>query len=158
MTDELLKIKSLPYYYDIDQFESEKLLNNKRNGTFLLRPSSINIYNQFAPLSVVLTISFTYKFDQTARTIWHYRILKDNVSEMYGTDDDFGFCDFYSIMNIIERYSNTDINCPFVYIPRCYFPLNKLCTLQDLCINVIHFNDVVKNDIKYSVLNKVYNF
>lgn len=114
------KILAAPYYWGVmNRYEAEDLLNNKPEGTFLLRDSAQSEY------------LFSVSFRRYKRTL-HARIEQKNHYFSF----DFSDSSLYSASNITDliAYYNDATKCLF-YEPQLTIPLprNYVFSLQNLC-------------------------
>ena len=140
------------YHPNIYAEDAYELLQGKAVGTFLLRPS----YSYFNPTKTALAISYVENF-LGDHFVTHERIIYDNSQwQLEGTSHSFeSFDELIDHFNVIypDGYSG---------FPRCFYPLIRMTSLQDLCVRNILFHCTDTNSLppilrKYYNLDKVYN-
>nr|CAG4652083.1 EOG090X0BEM [Triops cancriformis] len=124
LVPDLLDITRCSFYWGkMDRYEAEKLLENKPDGTFLLRDSAQEEY------------LFSVSFRRYGRSL-HARIEQWNHKFSFDSHDP-GVYASYSVCGLIEHYK--DPNCCMFFEPMLTLPLHRSFPfdLQHLCRAVI---------------------
>lgn len=124
LVPDLLEITSCGFYWGkMDRYEAEKLLENKPEGTFLLRDSAQEEY--------LFSVSFRRYF----RSL-HARIEQWNHKFSFDSHDPGVFASD-TVCGLIEHYK--DPSCCMFFEPMLTIPLHRTFTfpLQHLCRSVI---------------------
>lgn len=124
LVPDLLQITKCGYYWGImDRYEAERLLNNKPEGTFLLRDSA---QEEFL---------FSVSFRRYGRSL-HARIEQLNHSFSFDSHDPDVFAS-RTVCKLIEHYKDPS-SCMF-FEPMLLYPLNRTnpFSLQHLCRSIV---------------------
>jgi suppressor of cytokine signaling 5 len=124
LVPDLLKITNCSYYWGVmDRYEAEKLLENKPEGTFLLRDSA---QEEFL---------FSVSFRRYGRSL-HARIEQWNHKFSFDSHDP-GVYASNTVCGLIEHYK--DPSCCMFFEPMLTLPLHRSFpfSLQHMCRSVI---------------------
>lgn len=124
LVPDLLEITNCSFYWGkMDRYEAEKLLENKAEGTFLLRDSAQEEY------------LFSVSFRRYRRSL-HARIEQWNHKFSFDSHDPGVFAS-ETVCGLIEHYK--DPTCCMFFEPMLTIPLHRTFTfpLQHLCRSVI---------------------
>lgn len=127
LVPDLLHITRCSFYWGkMDRYEAERLLENRPDGTFLLRDSAQEEY------------LFSVSFRRYNRSL-HARIEQWNHRFSFDSHDP-GVYSSPTILGLIDHYKNPEL-CMF-FEPTLTLPLHRSCpfTLQHLCRAVICSN------------------
>lgn len=136
LVPDILSITNCSFYWGkMDQYEAERLLENKPEGTFLLRDSAQEDY------------LFSVSFRRYGRSL-HARIEQWNHKFSFDAHDPGVFASS-SVCGLIEHYKDPS-RCMF-FEPMLTIPLHRSFTfsLQHLC------RSTVGNNIEYDGINKL---
>ncbi|KAK6183117.1 hypothetical protein SNE40_010656 [Patella caerulea] len=140
LVPELSHITNCSFYWGVmDRYEAEKLLENKPEGTFLLRDSA---QDEFL---------FSVSFRRYNRSL-HARIEQWNHKFSFDAHDPAVFAT-ETVSGLIEHYK--DPNCCMFFEPMLTLPLNRSFpfSLQHLCRSAIS-DHIAYDDIAYLPLPK----
>jgi len=120
LVPDLLRIVNSPFYWgEMDRYEAERLLDNKPEGTFLLRDSAQEEY------------LFSVSFRRYSRSL-HARIEQWNQNFSFDSHDP-GVYASSTVTGLIEHYK--DPSCCMFFEPMLTRPLNRtfVFPLSTLC-------------------------